>query len=170
MQTGSGTPMFMIQPRDLVRVRNISNAEIGLAGIIRRFAPTADVVVWGQTFMHSGMYKEWERDRIAVEKIAANALGADQLEALNRTGQLNSSELKLPGEATPEAQPVKKKAEKKPEPEAPVASEPETTPAPEPVAEAPEEAPAEEEAPMEEEASKPKAKKKKKASKKKSEE
>jgi len=166
MQTGSGKTMFVIQQRDLLRVRNVSNEEIGLAGIITRFAPNADTLMWGQTFMHCGMYKEWERDRVTVEKVEVNKLTADQIEALNRAGQLSASALNLGGDApAPAPKAEKKVAEKAPEPEpAPVASEPETTPEPEPEPEP------EDEAPVAEEAPKPKKKAKKKRSSKKNEE
>ena len=134
MKTLKGADMFIIQPRDLVRITNVSGEELGVAGLLGRIAPSADMLVWGQTFTHCGLHKDWARDRLAVEKIDVRVLSLAQIAQLNRHGSLGASDVKglEPEEAAAKPQKAEKKAEKKAEPEPEPAPEPEPEPAPEP--------------------------------------
>jgi len=170
MKTVNGSEMFIIQQRDLIRVTNVSGVELGVAGLLGRLGAKTDILVWGQTFMHCGLHKEWERERIAVAKHKASELSLDQLSVLNNNGFINASVvLAAPAEtAKPKVEkkkkpePVESVTEPEPEAEAEPVAEPEAEPEAEPVAE-PEAEPVAEEDPL------PKAKKKR-ARKKKTEE
>lgn len=170
MKTVNGKVMFMLQARDLVRVTNTSGEELGIAGLLGRLSPTTDIIVWGQTFTHCGLHKDWERDRIDVERVAAASLSVELLAKLNSKGFIQASDLST---TAPKST---KKAEPEPEPETEPEPEPEpesVTAEPEPEEEPPLEhrqdrpAEPEEEADLAEKPKKKVAKKKKKAAKKK---
>ena len=57
-KTLDGKDMFVVQPRDLIRTKNVCGEELGVAGLLGRIKPKADILMWGQTFTHCGLHKE----------------------------------------------------------------------------------------------------------------